>query len=93
MLLVLSGILDGVDFSRSTGDLVYEDDEGNTLPYRLFLPENYDENDEYPLVLTTTQSEAITAREYYKRMAMANRKGQDTAAIKAARAKGRKLGI
>ena len=51
MLLVLSGILDGVDFSRSTGDLVYEDDEGNTLPYRLFLPENYDENDNYPLVL------------------------------------------
>ena len=51
MLLVFSGILDGVDFSRSTGDLVYEDDEGNTLPYRLFLPENYDENDEYPLVL------------------------------------------
>ncbi len=51
MLLVLSGILHGVDFSRSTGDLVYEDGEGNTLPYRLFLPEDYDENDEYPLVL------------------------------------------
>ena len=49
--LILSGILYGVDFSRSTGDLVYEDDEGNTLPYRLFLPEDYDENNEYPLVL------------------------------------------
>ena len=51
MFIVLSGILYGVDFSRSTGDLVYEDDKGNPLPYRLFLPEDFDENDEYPLVL------------------------------------------
>ena len=51
MFIVLCGILYGVDFSRSTGDLVYEDDKGNSLPYRLFLPEDFDENDEYPLVL------------------------------------------
>ena len=51
MFIVLCGILYGVDFSRSTGDLVYEDDKGNPLPYRLFLPEDFDENDEYPLVL------------------------------------------
>ena len=50
-LLALSGILCGVDFNRSTGDLVYEDGEGSTLPYRLFLPEDYDENVGYPLVL------------------------------------------
>jgi hypothetical protein len=63
----------------------YNADSGNT--------QITDTNRVDPDVDTTTQSEAITAREYYKRMAMANRKGQDTTAIKAARAKGRKLGI
>ncbi|MGK0188391.1 MAG: poly(3-hydroxybutyrate) depolymerase [Verrucomicrobiales bacterium] len=40
-----------VDFDQSTGDLLYDDGAGNSLPYRLFLPEGYNENDQYPLVL------------------------------------------
>lgn len=42
---------------------------------------------------TSSSSEVLTAKEYYNRMAEATRKGLDTTAIKAARARGRKKGI
>ena len=40
-----------VDLSKSTGNLKYDDGNGHTLPYRLFLPVGYNPNAEYPLVL------------------------------------------
>lgn len=63
----------------------YNADSGNT--------QITDTNRIDPDVDTETQSEAITAKEYYSRMAMASRKGEDTTSIKAARARGRKQGI
>jgi len=43
----------GVDFSRSTGNELYNDGQGHTMPYRLFLPIGYDPlaQTHYPLVL------------------------------------------
>ncbi len=43
--------LHAVDFSNSTGDLLYDDGAGSTLPYRLFLPQGYDPAVTYPIVL------------------------------------------
>ncbi|MDG2125452.1 MAG: alpha/beta hydrolase-fold protein, partial [Verrucomicrobiales bacterium] len=45
------GSATAVDFNQSTGNLRYDDGEGNTLPYRLFLPEGYDPNGRYPLII------------------------------------------
>ncbi len=39
--LLLLGTLRGVDFRESTGDKLYDDGQGNTLPYRLFKPMDY----------------------------------------------------
>ena len=42
---------------------------------------------------TSSSSEAISAKEYYARMDRASRTGEDTAPIRAARARGRKKGL
>ena len=44
---VSAGSAFSVDFDQSTGDMLYDDGEGNTLPYRLFLPKEYD-----PMILS-----------------------------------------
>lgn len=51
LLTVCSTALAAVDFTRSTGDLRYDDGHGHTLPYRVFLPPGYDPAKTYPLVL------------------------------------------
>ena len=38
---LMAGTTWGVDFKQSTGDELYDDGEGNTLPYRLFTPQDY----------------------------------------------------
>ncbi|MDB4820582.1 dienelactone hydrolase family protein [Akkermansiaceae bacterium] len=40
-----------VNYNNSTGDLLYDDGAGSTLPYRLFLPQGYDPNVKYPIVV------------------------------------------
>ena len=64
LLVALAGSALGVRFSKSTGDELYDDSEGNTLPYRLFPPDDYcgdvsplfrpegcDPDKPYPLIL------------------------------------------
>ena len=41
LLLVFAWTSWGVDFRQSTGDKQYEDGDGNSLPYRLFKPQDY----------------------------------------------------
>ncbi|MEN8849235.1 MAG: hypothetical protein ABF377_14335 [Akkermansiaceae bacterium] len=52
LLLALStSLLQAVNYNNSTGDLLYDDGAGSTLPYRLFLPQGYDPNVKYPIVV------------------------------------------